>query len=76
MNGQEVKWYFKPWPVLALLFLVLGPLGLPFLYKSPRFNRAWKVVLTLATVLYTCYLVLATIDLVRSLSIVSLNINI
>lgn len=36
--------------VVVLLFVVLGPLALGVLWKSPRFSRAWKVVLTLLTV--------------------------
>lgn len=65
---EEVKWYFKPWAVIVLLFLVLGPLGLPFLYKSPRFTRPWKVILTILTLLYTGYLIWATIKSIETLS--------
>jgi len=35
--------------VLVLLFVVLGPLALGVLWKSPRFSPAWKVVLTVLT---------------------------
>ena len=35
--------------VLLLLFVVLGPLALGVLWKSPRFSRAWKVALTALT---------------------------
>lgn len=65
---EEVKWYFKPWAVILLLFLVLGPFGLPLLYKSPRFHRTWKVILTILTILYTWYLVVVTIESVREVS--------
>jgi hypothetical protein len=41
------------WQVLALLFLVLGPLALPVLWKSPRFSRAGKFVLTILVVIQT-----------------------
>lgn len=40
-----------------MLFLVLGPLGLPFLFRSPAFNRPWKIILTVAVVAYTVFLV-------------------
>lgn len=58
-------WYYEPWFVLVLLFLVLGPFGLPLLYKSPKFNRLWKALLTLATIAYTWFLVVGTVDIVR-----------
>lgn len=32
--------------VLAMLFLVLGPLGLPMLWRSRQFSAVWKIVLT------------------------------
>ena len=41
------------WKVLALLFLVLGPLALPVLWKSPRFSRAGKSVLTILVAIQT-----------------------
>lgn len=67
MNEGEKKpaWYYEPWVVLVLLFLVLGPFGLPFLYKSPRFSRPAKLFLTLVTGLYTVYLVWATFKVMQ-----------
>ena len=67
MNETEKApaWYYEPWVVLVLLFFVLGPFGLPLLYKSPKFNRLWKTVLTLATIAYTGFLVVGTVDIVR-----------
>ena len=50
-------WYYRPWAVVVLLFLVLGPLGLPLLWKSPSFRRGWKIVLTVTMVVYTVMLV-------------------
>lgn len=50
-------WYYRPWAVVGLLFLVLGPLGLPLLWKSPSFSRTWKIVLTVAMVVYSVLLV-------------------
>lgn len=37
--------------VLALLFVLLGPVALGVLWKSPRFTRRWKVLLTLLVLL-------------------------
>jgi hypothetical protein len=36
-----------------MLFLVLGPLALPLLYKSPAFTTRAKIFWTLAVLLYT-----------------------
>ena len=65
MTPSKDAWYLKPWVVLLLLFVVLGPFGLPFLYKSPHFNRFWKMVLTALTLLYTAYVVVATIQILQ-----------
>lgn len=51
------KWYYRPVWVLVLLFLVLGPFGLPYLWRSPSFSRRWKVVLTILVVSYMTVLV-------------------
>jgi len=58
-------WYYRPWAVVVLLFLVLGPLGLPLLWKSPSFTRGWKIVLTVALVVYTALLVESVVVAVR-----------
>lgn len=69
MNEEkEGKWYHHPWAVIVLIFLVLGPFGLPLLFKSPKFNRAWKVIVTLLTILYTGYLVVATLQVIQAVS--------
>ncbi len=34
------------WVVLAMLFLVLGPLALPLLWRSREFTTRWKAMLT------------------------------
>jgi hypothetical protein len=59
-SPSEVKWYHHPVVVLVLLFLVLGPFGLPLLYQSPSFDRVWKAVLTVAVLLYTLWLIIVT----------------
>ena len=43
---QKPKWYYGIATVLAALFVVLGPLAFPLLWKSPRFNLFWKIFLT------------------------------
>lgn len=45
------------WKVLTLLFVVLGPLALPVLWKSPRFSRAGKSVLTILVAIQTALVI-------------------
>ena len=50
---METKWYHGRLTVLLMLFFVLGPGGLPLLWKSPRFSKGWKQILTALTLIYT-----------------------
>ena len=54
---DEVKWYLRPTVVVILLFFVLGVLALPLLYRSPKFSRTSKAVLTVIVAVYTFYMV-------------------
>ena len=60
-----VKWYYRPLWVLVLLFLVLGPLGLPYLWRSPRFSRGAKIALSGCVIVYTGILIVQTVRMVR-----------
>ena len=62
-NAPKPEWYLSPLVVILLLFLVLGPFGLPLLFKSPRFGKTWKIVLTTAVVVYTVYLIFVTVKI-------------
>ena len=64
MEGQS-RWFYSVWSVLLALFVVLGPLGLPLLWRSPRFSRGTKVLLTALTVVYTLVLIAETLKAVR-----------
>jgi len=66
-KDEEVKWYLRPVSVVLSLFFVLGPLGLPLLYKSPKFSRTSKIILTLAVVIYTFYLIFVSLEIAREL---------
>ena len=52
--------------VLVLLFLVLGPLALPYLWRSPSFSRRLKVVLTVLVIAYTGLFIDEMIRFVRA----------
>jgi hypothetical protein len=67
-HEEKLKWYYRPIPVLVLLFVAIGPLALPLLYKSPHFTKFWKVLLTIAVVIFTCYLIWAFIKIWERMS--------
>jgi hypothetical protein len=48
-----MKWYYRRGVILILLFFVLGPFGLPLLFKSPAFSRKGKIILTILVLVYT-----------------------
>ena len=64
-EDEEVKWYYKPINVILALFLVLGPFGLPLLFKSPKFNTASKILLTILVIIYTLLLIYGTFEIGR-----------
>ena len=66
-EDKKVKWYLRPMSVVLSLFFVLGPFGLPLLYKSPKFSRKMKVLLTIAVVAYTFYLIFVTLEIAKEL---------
>ena len=63
----KVKWYLKPISVVLSLFFVLGPFGLPLLYKSPKFSKKVKIILTIAVIIYTSYLIFVSLEIAREL---------
>jgi len=63
----KVKWYLRPMGVVLLLFFVLGPFGLPLLYKSPKFSKTLKIILTIAVIIYTFYFIFASLEIARQL---------
>lgn len=63
----KIKWYLRPVGVVLLLFFVLGPFGLPLLYKSPKFSKNLKIVLTIVVIIYTSYLIIALVEIGRNL---------
>jgi hypothetical protein len=66
-EDEKVKWYLRPISVVLLLFFILGPFGLPLLYKSPKFSKTSKILLTIAVIIYTSYLIFASLKIARQL---------
>ena len=68
-EDEKIKWYLRPVIVVLLLFFVLGPFGLPLLYKSPKFSKKLRIVLTIVVIIYTSYLIFASLEIGRELYI-------
>jgi hypothetical protein len=55
------------WAVIWEL-LILGPFAIPMLWLSPRFNRFWKIILSLAVILIAVILTKFSADLIKTLN--------
>ena len=53
------KWYYSRGFVLSMLFLFVGPLALPLLWRSSRFGTNAKAVITATNIAYTLFLLYA-----------------
>ncbi len=62
----ETKWYHGRVMVLIMLFVILGPMALPMLWKSPNFSKPWKQILTVLTLLYTLWVLKACVDAMQT----------
>ena len=51
--ARRRDWAERRGMLLVLLFLVLGPLALPMLWRSTKFSRGWKIVLTILVAIQT-----------------------
>ena len=47
---RPTKGVESPWIVLPMLFLILGPLAIPMLWRSRQFSVLWKIVLTVVVI--------------------------
>jgi hypothetical protein len=66
LDPAKANWYHNVWFVLAMLFFVLGPLGLPLVWKNPKFSRSVKWLLTVIMIVYTVWLIDLTVKLFRT----------
>jgi hypothetical protein len=64
---EKIKWYLRPISVVFLLFFILGPFGLPLLYKSPKFSKTLKIILTIVVIIYSSYLIFASLEIGKEL---------
>ena len=52
--------------MLFMLFCVIGPFGLPLVWKHPRLSQRAKLILTLVMIVYTGVLIDLTMQAVRA----------
>ena len=63
---KQLRWYQNIWLILFMLFFVVGPFGLPLVWKHPRLSQRAKIILTLIMVVYTVVLVELTMQAIRA----------
>lgn len=61
---QTARWYYSISFVLLML-LLLGPFGLPFLWRSDRFNLPAKIILTLIVAILTVLITISSMALIK-----------
>ena len=61
---EALPWYFRTTFIVIALCSV-GPLALPLIWWRPKTSPAWKIGLTIGTLLLTWVLYLATIESVH-----------
>ena len=59
-TAQQPSQWESPWLILPLLFLVIGPLALPLLWRSRQFTVLWKSILTVLVTGMTVLLIWST----------------
>jgi hypothetical protein len=55
-SAERPSWWDRPWFIVLMLFLVLGPLALPLLWRSRQFSLQWKITLTVLVTVLTGWL--------------------
>jgi hypothetical protein len=54
-QGAFLAWQYRPLWIFVLAFTALGPLALPLVWRTPRFDRATKWMVTVVLVVITVY---------------------
>jgi hypothetical protein len=54
-QGAFLSWQYRPFWIFVLAFTALGPLALPLVWRTPRFDRATKWVVTVVLIAITAY---------------------
>lgn len=54
-HEEKIRWYFRT-GFIVTIFCFLGPLGLPLIWLHPVWDRKWKVVITIVTMVLSWWL--------------------
>lgn len=68
-GANQRHWSESPWVILPLLFLILGRLAIPLLWRSRQFTPFWKTVLTVlvtGTTLFLCFSLYQIVQMVSA----------
>ncbi len=67
MDGTDrpIPWHYRPLGITLLTLLVLGPLGLPLVWRSPALDARGKWLGTALVLAYTAVLVWQVVVAVR-----------
>jgi rRNA maturation protein Nop10 len=63
-SEEKMPWYFRK-AFMFLAFLSIGPLALPLIWWRPQTSRAWKIGLTILTLVLSWILFQATMESIR-----------
>jgi hypothetical protein len=55
-DGSQPSWYHTPVGLAVLTLFVLGPLVLPFIWRSPALSPRGRIVATVLVLVYTAVL--------------------
>ncbi len=66
-DGAGLPWYFRT-PFLIFAFCSVGPLALPLVWWRPGLKPGWKIGITIAALVLSWGLYLATAAAVRTLT--------
>lgn len=66
VDQAKVKWYLKA-PIVVIAILGFGPFAVPLIWMSPALKKWQKTALTVATVLFTLWMIRTSMDLYRIL---------
>jgi hypothetical protein len=65
VRGGSLPLIQNPWVILALLFLIVGPLALPLLWRSASFNASQKIGIAVVNIGYTIGLLWGIIAIIQ-----------
>lgn len=64
-TDRAIPWYYRPLGIALLTLLVLGPLGLPLIWRSPALDVRRKWVASVLVLAYTAVLVWQVVEALR-----------